>query len=247
MPSHPHYPLPRRLALALFRDTLFLRSRSFQADSRACINLLNSPLQVISPEKIPSEGPALLVMNHYSRPGFQAYWIALGISATVPTEIHWLMTNTWTFLGPLEPITRWFFPRVAHVYGFTTTPPMPPNPRDMVERAFAVRRVLQVARSQRAIIALAPEGRDHPKGILGPPPPGVGRFIQQLAKYCQRITPIGVYEDEVGLCLNFGPAFELDPLPEDFSAKERDQFISQQVMHAIARQLPEKSRGEYKT
>jgi len=148
-----------------------------------------------------------------------------------------MMTAAWTFLGPLEPITRWLFPRLARVYGFTTTPPMPPESRDVEARARAVRQVLQVARSQNAMIAIAPEGRDHPGGIIGTPPPGAGRFICLLNKYCQRIVPIAVFEDGGKLYCNFGPAFNLDISPV-WCSDERDRQVSQQVMQSIARQLP---------
>ncbi len=183
-------------------------------------------------------------MNHYSRPGFDAWWIALGISAVVPVEIHWMMTNAWTHVGIMEPVTRWLFPRLAQVYGFTTTPPMPPAPQDVDARAQAVRRVLQVARSPGAIIGLAPEGHDQPGGGLGTPPPGVGRFIHQLAKHCQPIVPIGVYEDAEYLYFNFGPSFKLE-VSSKWTAGERDHYTTQQVMRAIACQLPSYLRGEY--
>jgi hypothetical protein len=189
-------------------------------------------------------------MNHYSRPGFQAWWIALGISAAVPFEIHWLMTAAWTFpdnnfLQTFTPLTYWLFSRVAQVYGFTTTPPMPPDPSQIQERARSVRRVLKYAReAEEPVIAIAPEGRDYPGGVLGSPSPGVGRFITQLAKQCQRITPIGVYEDDENLWISFGPAFELE-MPPKCSPDDLDQEISRQVMQAIAQQLPQRLRGKY--
>ena len=161
------------------------------------------------------------------------------------------MTAAWTFpdnkfLQNFTPLTYWLFSRVARVYGFTTTPPMPPDPSQVEARASSVRRVLKYARVEEAsVIAIAPEGQDHPGGVLGVPSSGVGRFIAQLAKYCQRITPIGVYEDDKSLCINFGHSFELDISPK-LPADEFDVHISQQVMIAIACQLPESLRGKYK-
>ena len=183
-------------------------------------------------------------MNHYSRPGFDAWWIALGVSAVVPVEIHWMMTNAWNHLGLLAPVTRWLFPRLAQVYGFTTTPPMPPAPEDVGSRFRAVRRVIEEARSPGAVIGLVPEGRDYPDGILRQPPPGVGRFIHQLAKHCQRIVPIGVYEDAENLCLNFGPSYTLS-IPSKLTAGARDYQVAQQVMQSVACQLPPHLRGDY--
>lgn len=238
------YPFPWRLAFPLFWDALRVGSRSFQADARTCVNLLTPPLKIINPENIPTHGPSLLIANHYSRPGFQAWWIALAISAVVPMKVHWLMTNAWTFLGPLTPLSQWALNRIARVYEFTTSPPMPPKPKDVNARAIAVRRILEISRSPDAVIALAPEGRDHPGGILGTFPPGVGRFIEKLAVHCQPIVSIGVYENEQSLCLNFGSSFELNPAPQR-SAEIRDLVTSQQVAVALARQLPPHLRGEY--
>jgi hypothetical protein len=98
----------------------------------------------------------------------------------VPQDVHWVMTAGWTFPGQrrgrlLKPLTYWLFRRVAKVYGFTTMPPMPPNPKESLARARAVRQVLEYAeRANRPIIGLSPEGRDFPTGQLGTPPPGVG-------------------------------------------------------------------------
>ncbi len=244
MPLHLQYPFPWKIGLLLLWDALLLRQRDFQNDSSKIIQLLNPPPKIFGIEYIPTSGPALLATNHYSRPGFPAWWIALSISAAVPLEIHWVMTAGWTHLAGLESLPRWLFPHVARVYGFTTTPPMPPDPRDAEMRAQAVRRVLRVARAPGAVIGLAPEDRDHPGGVLAPPPPGAGRFIGKLVSHCQRIVPIGVYEGEECLCVNFGPPFQLD-IPQGILAAQRDQIISKQVMRSIAQQLPPALRGEY--
>ncbi|MBN1667114.1 MAG: 1-acyl-sn-glycerol-3-phosphate acyltransferase [Anaerolineales bacterium] len=241
----PAYPFPWKTGLRLLQAALLGQQRSFQADARACTSQLSPPPKIRSTENIPTQGPALLVTNHYARPGFLAWWIALAISAALPMEVHWMMTSGWTFLGPLDRPSRVLFTRVARVYGFTPTPPMPARPQEAEARARAVRRVLAYARaSKQALVALAPEGRDQPGGILGPFPPGAGRFIQQLSQHCQPIIPIGVYEDEEALCLSFGPAFELQ-LPPGLNPGERDAQASQQVGQALAQQLPPELRGAY--
>jgi hypothetical protein len=218
-------------------DIIRLRERNFRSDARICINLISPPLKILNPENIPLQGPALLVTNHYARTGFQAWWIALAISASVPLEIHWVMTNAWTFLGPLTPLSRWVLTRIAHVYGFSAAPAMPPQPNEIEARARAVRHVLEIARSPRAVIALAPEGRDQPGGVLGLFPPGAGRFIEHIAQTCQPIIPIGVYEETDALCLRFGMSFKLKKAVHA-SAEERDQFVGRQVLIGIAGVLP---------
>ena len=235
----PRYPFPWRIALLLFRDALFRPAqRDFHVDARDCTNLLSPPPKILNPKNIPCCGPALLLTNHYSRPGFQAWWIALAISASVPLAVHWMMTDAWTFLGPLTALSRRILTRIARVYGFTTTPPMPPHPKDVAERARAVRRMLAVARTPGALIALAPEGRDQPDGKLGSLPPGAGRFIERIAQHCNPIVPIGVYEDNEALCLCFGPPLTLPKTPAHRSAEHRDQVVGEQVLAAIAEQLP---------
>lgn len=224
---------------------LMQRKRSFRADAQSCIQLISPNLKILQSENIPIQGPTLLVMNHYSRPGFPAWWIALGISAAIPLEIHWIMTTAWTHLGPLEPLSRWLFPRLAEVYDFTTSPPMPPDPAEVEARARAVRQVLNFTRQAPApVVGLAPEGRDNPKGVLGDPPSGVGRFIEKLLPTCQQIIPIGVYEDSANLCLSFGQAFQIAVNPQ-LPSDQRDHFLSRQVMQAIAQQLPPALRGKY--
>ncbi len=240
-----HYPLPWRIGLALLRDALLGRSRSFRVDAQKCLQILKYPPKILQTPHIPVQGPALVVTNHYSRPGFPAWWIALAISATLPVDVHWLMTSAWNHLGPLTPASRWLFPRLARVYGFTPIPPMPPNPAEVAARAQAVRKVLRVARRPHAVIGLAPEGRDHTGGVLGEPPPGSGRFIQHLVKTCSLILPVGVYEDQDGLCVRFGSVFELAPVVDPV-ASDIDTDTSRQVMSAIARQLPESLRGVYR-
>jgi hypothetical protein len=241
---YPRYPLPWFTGLRLLRDSLLRQSRSFREDAIQTVKTLSPQPRIINPNHIPCNGPCLLVINHYSRPGFGAWWIALGISAVVPVEIHWMMTAGWTHMGVLQPVTRWLFSHLARVYGFTTTPPMPPKPGEVEARAVAVRQVIRVSRSEKAVIGLVPEGRDFPGGILGQPPKGIGRFIIQLAKHCQRIIPVGVYEEAGFLCLNFGVPFILDP-PSTLPPNERDQIASQWVMAAIANQLPWRLRGKY--
>lgn len=155
-----------------------------------------------------------------------------------------MMTAGWNHAGVLNPATRWFFPRLARVYGFTVTPPMPPDPKDTGARAKAVREVLRIAKDSQIPIAVAPEGRDHLGGILGKPPPGAGRFLFQLSKYRERITPIGVYEDGPTLCFHFGPPFKL-VIPTTLPPDVRDRLASQQLMKAIADLLPQPLRGDF--
>ena len=241
----PHANYPSTLAgivwLALQR-----RPRSFRRDARVLIDRLSPPLHVEGALPDVERGSWLVVVNHYTRPGFRAWWIPMAISTTLPREVTWVTTSTLTFRDPLRaatitPASRWFLRRVARLYGFVPMPPMPPRDFEVAARAEAVRRALRQASEPQALLGLAPEGGDMPGGVLTPPPSGSGRFLLHLARRGLRLQPVGAYEDQGRLCLRFGAPFDLPhslPEPIDISATHR-------VMSAIAACLPERLRGDY--
>jgi hypothetical protein len=258
------YVLPRRLVAGLIWAALAKRSRSFAHDARWAVSGLRPPLRVLGAEHIPARGPCLVACNHYSRPGLDAWWLALGISATIAghraldadQEVHWVMTAAWTFPESrwkrrlLTPLTRWAFARVARVYGFVPMPPMPPDPDEVEARAMAVLRTVRLARQiarrpgtvgAGGMIGLAPEGRDVPEGFdaprfVGTLPDGAGAFLALLVQAGLPVLPVWVGERAGGLCVSFGSPFEPDIPPE---RGVRDLVVGCQVMSAIARQLPD--------
>jgi 1-acyl-sn-glycerol-3-phosphate acyltransferase len=248
--KYPRYPLPWKVAPGVLMSAMRGRKRSFRADALRCLAQGQPDIRVTGGENIPTSAPALLAFNHYSRPGFQAYWIALAVSATVPVEMHWTMTAAWTSDGSfksdvLAEVSRRLFPRLARLYAFTVMPPMPPRPFEAEARARAVRQVLAVARGYPpSALALAPEGRDIPGGRLGRPPTGAGRFLILLSQLGYPLYPLGVYEADGRLCLNFGPPDDLK-IPRNLSRGQSDDYASEAVMCLIARLLPEALRGEF--
>jgi len=245
------YRLPWQLVRSVVWDALILRPRSLAHDARQAVVGLSPELKVLGSERIPARGPCLVTCNHYSRPGFGAWWLALAIEAAVAArrapgadpEIRWVMTAAWTFPESrwrrriLTPATRWAFDRAAQVYGFVTMPPMPPDPSEVEARAVAVRRTVRLARQAAqagGIVGLAPEGQDVP-GRLGQPPRGTGAFIALLVSAGLPVLPVGVTERRGRLSVSFGPLF----VPEIPASRiERDLAVAQQVMAAIAQQLP---------
>ena len=248
--AYPQYSYPLHLAPGLFANVLFGGRRSFRRDAQACAERILPPLRVLGEENIPHCGPCLITFNHYYRPGFNAWWMALALAATVPIDIHFVMTGELTFPGkwyaPLGMAgSRWLLSRFGKIYGFTTMPPMPPRPKDVHARVQSVRRALAFARTHpQAILGLAPEGGDQPGGRLNWPAAGAGRFISLLTDSRSIIIPVGAYEENGVFCLNFGQAYPLH-IPAGLSADEKDHRVAEITMQAIAQQLPLRLRGEF--
>lgn len=244
------YPLPWGVGIKLIWSALWGKKRDFSTDARACLSLLDQPVEILGKENIPQQGPCLISANHYSRPGFQAWWIGIAISTCLPFEVHWVMTDAWRFENrpfsrQLEAITRWGFRCVAQVYGFSLMPPMPPRAEETLLRAQSMRHLLRFARKNPCpVIGLVPEGHDSSGGLLGIPPPGVGRLVSHLMPHTRFILPAAVYETRTHLCLKFGEPFIIHT-----SSTTNPDFIDRQtsdaLMHAIASLLPSHLRGVY--
>lgn len=248
--NFPDYSYPPGLFTGLARDILFLRHRDFQKDAKACIENLNPPLQVLGKQNIPQQKACVLTVNHYHRPSFGAQWFAFAISATVPAPVHWVITGEFTYPGKwYEPFaslgSRILLKRIAHIYGFTTMPPMPPRSKDVEARAVSVRRVLEVVRhAQNPILGLAPEGHDPPSGVLSRPATGLGRFALLLAKAGLTFIPVGAYEADGVFYLHFGERYELK-VTSKLSIDEKDRCAAQIIMEKISHLLPLHLRGEF--
>jgi hypothetical protein len=253
---YPRYSYPPFGVLDLASNVLIGGHRSFRADSKRCIERLKPPLRVLGDENIPQSGPCLITFNHYYRPGFGAWWLALAIAAVVPVEMHWIMTGELTYPGkwyaPLGMVgSRWLLSRFGRIYGHTSMPPMPPRPQDMETRARAVREVLSYVKEHpHAILGLAPEGGDQPGGRLSWPAEGAGRFGLLLAGRGLRFVSVGAYEAEGVLCLSFGPAYRVGAahelsVPRGLSPVEKDCQAAKIIMKHIAQQLPLHLRGEF--
>jgi hypothetical protein len=248
--SYPTYSYPPSVALGLAANVFLGGRRSFRRDGQACLLRLDPPLRLLGRENLPASGPALITFNHYYRPGFDAWWMALAIDAIMPEEVHFVMTGELTYPGkwyaPLGSAgSRWLLRRLSRVYGFTSMPPMPPRPQDVEARTRAVRAALAYARAHpQALLGLAPEGGDQPGGLVNRPPSGAGRFVALLADGSRPVLPVGAYEQDGAFCLNVGEAYRLE-LPTGLSSKGRDRAAAGVVMQKIAALLPAHLRGEF--
>ena len=250
------YSLPKAMIGGLVWSAATLRRRSFARDARWAVRGLSPPLLVLGGEHVPPREPCLVVCNHYSRPGFNAWWVALAISAAIADgralvadpEVRWVMTAAWTFPESawkrryLTPLTRWAFARVAQAYGFVPMPPMPPDPEEVEARAAAVLRTVRLAREiapRGGMVGLAPEGRDVAGGF-GELPEGVGTFVALLVQAGLPVLPAGVGERDGRLCVSFGPLF-VPEIPAERG--QRDRRVAKQIAEAIRRQLEKLGSG----
>jgi 1-acyl-sn-glycerol-3-phosphate acyltransferase len=250
MMSYPDYSYPPGLFARVAGDVVLLHHRDFRNDAKACIDYLKPPLQIFGKENIPQQGPCVITINHYHRPGFGAQWFAFAVSAMIPVHVHWIMTGEFTYPGKWY---EWFgtvgsqilLKRIAQIYGFSMMPPMPPRPKDVAMRAASVRAVLEYVReAQNPILGLAPEGYDPPGDVLTRPATGVGRFGLLLSRAGLKFTSVGAYELDGVFHLHFGEPYELKVEP-DLSADEKDGCATQIMMENIARLLPLRLRGEF--
>lgn len=188
----------------------------------------------------------LLTVNHYSRRGFQAWWIALAVSSATPQEIHWVITAAWRYPDRLRswlitPTSRWVLQRIAHLYNFTIMPPMPPEPEETAARAKAVREIIRrVKYNECSLIGLAPEGGDFAAaGDVAELPKGTGRFALLMAGLGMDIQPVGIFEDQ-GLCVRFGQPYHLTA-PQGLDADARDAWARRILREKILAELPRKT------
>lgn len=226
-----------------FRPIARVLARTLRPAPHVDISALENILPLLEKNNL-GQG-ILITVNHYSAPGFHAWWFVILISAFIPARINWVVTSGWTNSGWLTGITHWLFPRMASLFGFTPMPAMPPDPDQIEQRAEAVRAVLKYAReTQQPVIGIAPEGGDTSGGVLSSLPPGVGRFIHLLSTECPLILPVGVWTEDRQVCLRFGSPYQLD-FPGSLSRHERDQRVGDTVMYHIALLLPEQLGGNF--
>jgi len=244
----PQYRLPGQFIKDLMWAVVVLQPRSFAGDARLAISGISPAIEVCGSENIPQQGACLITCNHYHRPGFAAWWLALGISAVVASyrdpladgEIRWVMTAALTFPESklkhlfLTPVTRWFLRRIAHVYSFVTMPAMPPDPHEVQARAAAIRQTIRLARQAvqtGGMLGLAPQGMDTADN-LGQPPTGAGAFIALLVDCGLPVLPVGVSEQSGRFRICFQPPFIPD-IPRERS--QRDLAVASQVMRSITK------------
>lgn len=238
IPPLPAYPGVESSALSAITARLLHRRRSFRLDSlRLCAKIVPE-IHYLGLEHLPAHGALLLTANHYSRAGFSTAWIAAGISAALPVEVTWIMSNEWLFEGNsfaflLRPAMRFVLRSITLVYNFLPMPTMIPGFSTPQQRSSSVRQVIERLRAQPdLVLGLTPEGMDSPDGGLMLPPAGAGRFIHHLNQMGLSIVPAAVHEVDGRLQIRFGKAYDLDQ-SDSVSPAKLDLLVRQQVMDHI--------------
>ena len=197
---HFHLPLILKFALAV----LLGQRRDMSADADATVSAARPVPRIIDDHHIPTEGPFVIIANHYERPGLKVFWGGMLASAAVGRRrgeskgLHWLMTSEWydfriSFLPVPVWLIRWLFRRLADVYGLIIVPRATDK---LIGRAAAMRSILQVVDRQQGAIALYPEGIG--KGALIDPQPGTGTLLLLLSNRGVPVLPVGLFEEEEG-------------------------------------------------
>lgn len=253
------YHLPPHMVLRVLFSMAIGRRRDILADTARLLSPPRPRPIIEGAENVPRHGAFLTLINHYARPGLDAWWPAIAATwalgqARPGLRVRWLMVSEWTWPARryryfIAPATRRLFRRLARVYGFILTPPVInifSGNYPVHQGAAAVRRFLALAREagrHGEALALAPEGQEGRRGALTALPPGTGRFLVLLAKAGLPFLPVGISERDGSLLVRFGPVWRLTApdLPKD----ELDLWAAQEVMTRIACLLPESLWGAY--
>jgi hypothetical protein len=242
MPSL-QYPSVNPTVLKCILWRLLGRNRSLKADAQRLCARVEPAIRYIGLENLNLARPFVVTANHYTRPGFSTAWIALSISAVLPAEVTWIMSNQWLFEGnplafALRPLMRFVLKGINDAYSFVPMPTIINGFSTSQERTAGVREVIRRLRKDpQTMIGITPEGMDSPIGGLALPPAGVGRFLFHLQEMGATMLPVSVYEEQGGLCVRFGEPYQLET-PSGLSPSGFDLFIRKTVMSRIAKLMP---------
>ena len=215
------------------------RARDPVRDGRRELARIGVRRRVDGLEQVPASGAAILVMNHYERPGLRVWWAAWFVLTAVAERrggepVRWMVTDRfydYRLLGiPIpERLVAWFLGRVARTYGL-----LPVARADVARRGPLLRRAYRLLHREGCVLGVTPEAGNEGDGrTLVRPVAGSSASLAWLAGDDVPIVPVAVFEEDDGtLVARFGEPLNAESLGGD-------------VLVPVARLLPERLRGPY--
>ena len=229
----------------LFSVAVLRRRRRLSRDSRAMLRGGPPRPRVHGIEQVPREGPCIVVMNHYERPGLRVWWCAALVGAVLATRraeeppVHWLITDRFErfrYFGLPMPdrLMAWLLGKIGEAYGLLLVA----KPDSAVRSRSALLREAREILRAGAVLGVTPEAASGSGPELAAAWPGSGASLSWLSSGATPLVPVAVHDEEDGaLVAHFGAPFTLERASDEEGARA--------VMGAVAALLPPELRGVY--
>ena len=245
-PAAPSYKFSLSyLVRWLLRVAVLRRRRGLGPDVREMLRGTEPRPRVRGIEHVPLEGPCIVVMNHYERPGLRVWWCAALVSAALSARrggeppVHWLITDRFEgfrFAGLPMPdrLMAWLLDKIGGAYGFLLVA----RPEGEAQSRSGLLREARTMLREGAVLGITPEAASGSGPQLAAAWPGSGAALSWLSSGSTPLVPVAVRDDEDGALLaTFGAPFTLERAGDEEGARV--------VMDAVAALLPRELRGHY--
>ena len=221
------------------------RRRRLGPDVRELLRGTEPRPRVRGIEHVPLDGPCIVVMNHYERPGLRVWWCAALVSAALSVRrggeppLRWLIADRFEgfrFAGLPMPdrLMAWLLGEIGGAYGLLLVA----RPEDEAQSRSALLREARATLREGAVLGITPEAASGSGRQLASAWPGSGAALSWLSSGSTPLVPVAVRDDEDGALLaTFGAPFTLERASDEEGARA--------VMDALAALLPPELRGPY--